>query len=134
MVSKLRVHEVEVYSQPVSHLRVLDVQVTPAAANSHLRVFEVELIGGAPAVPVANQTVESLSTVTIPTPTSQTGGPTVTLSGSGSTRTFTAPATVDGATITFDVSGSNLVVAVKAHQWWVNRGGTWKPFTLNIIP
>lgn len=68
---------------------------------------------------------------------SQTAGPTVTLTGSGNTRSFTAPATVDGTAITLqaiatisgvDSPAGSVTIACRAHQWWVKRSTGWEPF------
>jgi hypothetical protein len=127
--------------------------ISPAASNSG--GFMVTL-RGVPALTSQpdlgpDRTVESRAAVTLTasiggTPTTwnwaQTAGPTVTLSGTGSSRTFTAPATYDGATLTFTAVASDgsstspagsVNVDVRAHQWWVNRTGTWQPFAMSII-
>lgn len=67
----------------------------------------------------------------------QTGGsPTVTLSGSGMTRTFSAPALLNGTTLTFQLtvtdsaSGSgndSMTVTVYVHNDFTRSGGQWIP-------
>jgi hypothetical protein len=92
------------------------------------------------------RTVESQATVTITgsitgTPDSwtwtQVAGTTVSLSGSGGSRSFTAPATINGETITIqayatfgasDTPVGSVDINVRAHQWWVLRTGVWQPF------
>ena len=118
----LRVYDLVVEAKPPPHLRVFDLFVGPPPVGTvaKLRVFDLFVEG---VTPLADQTVESLDVVTIPTPTSQIGGPTVTLSGSGGTRTFVAPSSVDGVNLTFNISGQSLLIAVRAHQWFANRSG-----------
>lgn len=67
----------------------------------------------------------------------QTGGsPTVTLSGSGANRTFSAPALLNGTTLTFQLtvndsaSGSgndSMTVTVYVHNDFTRSGGQWVP-------
>lgn len=148
MASKLRVHEVELYPATTSKLRVVDLQLTPQVPPAHLRVMEIQVttvqvpvklrvqeIELLPRVAVVNQSVESQAIVTVDAAATQTSGPAVTLSApSAGVRTFTAPATVDGATITFNVSGTEVTISVKAHQWWVKRAAGWRPFQVNVMP
>jgi len=61
---------------------------------------------------------------------SQTAGsPTVTLGGSGAVRTFAAPATMAGTTLTFDFGGDTMTVGVLPHnEWEKNVDTTLHPF------
>jgi len=131
-MAKLRIVSLELYSQPTPRLRVYQIELSSVVTPT-------------PVLP-ANQTVESQALVTLTATISETpsawdwtitGTPTATLSGAGATRTFTAPATVEGAvyavTAQATVSGVPTAVAstqitVRAHQWWVKRGTVWKPF------
>lgn len=63
----------------------------------------------------------------------QTGGsPTVTLGGSGATRTFTAPATLEGTTLTFDYGGDTMTVTVLPHNEWTwDAGGVMRPLIID---
>lgn len=70
-----------------------------------------------------NQTVRPFQTVTLSGvgagPWSQVSGPAVLLTGSGATRTFVAPATVDGATLVFAYGTATVTVTVYPHsEWW----------------
>lgn len=131
-MADLRVYDVELYAQPPTQLRVYDVELSATLPPVELRVYDVELSGNA--APPADQTVNSRDAVTIPFPATQTAGPTVTLSGSGGTRTFVAPETVDGTLLSFTVASGSTNVAVRAHQWWVKRGAVYKTFALQFIP
>lgn len=127
--------------------------ISPTAQNSGGFMVAVT---GIPALTSApnlgpDVTVESRSTVTLTasingSPSTwnwaQTAGTHVTLSGTGSARTFTTPATIDGDTLTFTATASDgsttspsgsVNVDVRAHQLWVNRGGTWQPFSLTML-
>lgn len=136
-MANLRIYNLELAQQPGSRLRIYDVSLEQVAAA-------IPDLG-------SDQLVESQSTVNITatvtgSPSSwtwtQTAGPTVTLSGSGASRSFTAPATVDGALITLqavatisgiDTPPGSVNIAVRAHQWWVRRSGVWKPFASPVI-
>lgn len=79
--------------------------------------------------------VEPYATVTLtgvgPGPWSQTGGtPTVTLGGSGTTRTFEAPATMNGTTLTFTYGTDTMTVTVLPHNEWWRSGSTWAPLRI----
>lgn len=81
--------------------------------------------------------IEPLSTVTLTATANtavttwawtQTAGPAVTLSGTGATRTFTAPATQAGTTLTFSVTADaspadTVDVEVLPHDVWVVQSG-----------
>jgi hypothetical protein len=66
------------------------------------------------------------------------GSPTVTLSGSGASRTFTAPALLNGTTLTFQVTVTDsvsvsdtddVVVTVQLHNEFTRTsGGSWAPY------
>lgn len=91
--------------------------------------------------------VEPLSTVTLSATANmavttwtwaQTGGPAVTLTGTGASRTFKAPANENGATLTFTVSADGsptdtVVVEVLPHDLWVLRGGELVPAQMLTI-
>lgn len=73
---------------------------------------------------------------------SQTAGPAVTLSGSGASRTFTAPGTLAGVSLTFQLTvtdnsgatGTDTVqVAVLPAAERIMIGGTWQPARIVII-
>jgi hypothetical protein len=67
----------------------------------------------------------------------QTAGPAVALAGSGRSRTFRAPPTLDGTTLTFDVVATDaagrtspakrIEVVVRPHPDWTRRGGRLVP-------
>lgn len=119
-MAKLRVYRAELAQQPGSRLRIHGVSLDQVAAS-------VPDLG-------ASQAVESLSTVNLTATVSgspsawawtQTAGPAVTLSGSGASRSFTAPATVDGVLITIqavatisgvDTPPGTVDISVRAHQ------------------
>lgn len=85
--------------------------------------------------------VEPLSTVTLAATANmavtawtwtQTGGPAVTLTGTGATRTFTAPANENGATLTFTASADGspadtVTIDVLPHDLWQLRSGVLVP-------
>lgn len=130
-MAKLRIHQIELAQQPGSRLRIYGVSLEQIVAS-------VPDLGAA-------RTVESRSAVSLTATVTgspsawtwtQTAGPTVTLTGSGASRSFTAPATVDGALITIqavatisgiDTQPGSVDIAVRAHQWWVLRSTGWKP-------
>ena len=71
----------------------------------------------------------------------QQAGPTATMSGSGSSRTFLAPATITGATMQFSVTavrdGINATpvaffVTVYPHQWWIRSDNSWDPIVQGV--
>lgn len=72
----------------------------------------------------------------------QTAGASVTLSSStAASPTFTAPATMDGSTLTFSLTVSDGVltspadtvnIVVLCHNEWWRSGGAWVPVQLNI--
>lgn len=130
-MSKLRVHSLNLAQQPGSRLRVHSVSlaqvvaVAPDAgddvtAESRAAVTLTATIGGS---------VSAWSWT-------QTAGPAVSLSGSGATRSFTAPALLAGAVLEFAVTATiggvvsppgAVAVTVLPHQWWVLDGGVWTP-------
>lgn len=69
-----------------------------------------------------------------------TGG-TVTLSGSGNTRTFPAPASLDQETYTFDIEGTlgaatdtdSVTITVLPHPEWRWNGTVLKPFRFKLL-
>lgn len=127
--------------------------MSPAAANSGGIMVAITGIPAATSPPDLGpaRTVNSQDSVTVTASItgtvsawawSQTAGPTVTLSGSGASRSFTAPATMDGAAITLqaiatiggvDSPAGSVTVSVRAHQWWVKRSGGWQPFGV-VLP
>lgn len=135
-MAKLRVHQVELAQQPGSRLRVHAVSLDQIAA------VEPDL---GPNRTVESQTLVSLSATIAGTVTAwswmQTAGTTVTLTGSAGSRSFTAPATVDGDVLTFQVTATvdgvvsppgTVSIVVRPHQWWVLRASGLKPFTLVV--
>lgn len=148
-MAKLRIYQMEVAGQPGTRLRVHEVAVltgTTTRPPARLRVYGISVSGVPIVLPVtSDQTVESRALVTLSATMAgtvtawswtQTGGPAVVLSGTGDTRTFTAPATRDGANLTFGVRATvdgytapavTATVVVRPHQWWVRWGGTWQP-------
>lgn len=133
-MAKLRIHRVEVAQQPGAKLRIHGVSIESVQTPTpNLGV------GGT----VESQTPILLTASVAGSPSAwvwtQTAGPTVTLTGSGSSRSFTAPATVDGTVITIqavatisgvDTPPGSATFTVLPHQWWVRRSGVWQPFTL----
>jgi hypothetical protein len=129
------------------------VTMSPSAANSGGIMVALTGIPAATSPPDLGppQTVNSQATVTINATITgtvtawvwtQTDGPTVTLSGSGASRNFPAPETVDGTSVTVeavatiggvDSPAGSVVISVRAHQWWVQRTGVWQPFENPVI-
>lgn len=136
-MAKLRIHQVELAQQPGSRLRI------------HAVTLE-QIVAVAPDLGL-NRTVESQTSVSLTAAITgtvtawswtQTAGTTVTLSGSGGSRSFTAPATFDGDVLTFQVTATiggvvsppgTVSIVVRPHQWWVLRASGLKPFTLSIV-
>jgi len=69
----------------------------------------------------------------------QVSGPSVTLSGSGATRTFKAPATLNGTTVVLglrvtDNQGNQStqdtvsIVVRKHNEWYLDSGAVWVPY------
>ena len=91
-----------------------------------------------PANAGADQSVQPWDTVTLTgtgTGTwSQVSGPAVTLAGSGSTRTFTAPATMTGRQLVFDYGGDTVTVSVAAARHGiVGSSGAVTPVRLKRV-
>jgi hypothetical protein len=124
--------------------------MSPAAANSGGFMVTVAGIPAATSAPDLGQPqkVNSMDTVTVTATiagtvsawTWTTDGPA--LSGSGNTRTFTAPTTIDGTTVTVtayatiggvDSPVGSVVITIRAHQWWVLRASGWQPFINPVV-
>ena len=130
-------------------LRLSNVSGTVTSNPLRLRLTEVNGSVTSVTAPVANagpdQTVEPLSTVTLPvtatnSPTSylltQTSGPTVVLSGPENNRSFQAPTDVAGVTLIFSATATNsagtsspdsVTVFVYPHLHWILTAGAWLP-------
>lgn len=100
----------------------------------------------APAAGADQTGIEPYTTVTLtatdaestPAWTQTAGTPTVTLGGSGATRTFVAPATRAGTTLTFratDAGGLNdeMTVTVLPHNEWAVIGGVEVPLIIRVL-
>lgn len=132
-----------------------DVWVPPASVNWATWTLSLDSgsLGTAPAVSAGtNSSVAAgaattlTGTATGPTPTSwvwtQTAGPVVMLSGSGATRTFTAPTSQTNETITFSLQAysnsipsnlASLTVSVGAHKWWSLKNNAWNAFNVGSV-
>lgn len=120
----------------LDHLRA-DTDTEIAAIPDEQTALNVT-IDSDPASPEADDTITLTTTATGATGPytynwSQVGGELVTLSGSGNTRTFTAPTLIEAATLTFQcevtpTAGSPntdfIEVPILPHNFWTMHGGS----------
>ena len=117
------------------------------ASTGAVTVVRAEMVASTGADSVnagADQTVDAVTTVTVTAMASgavtwsQVSGPAVTLTPSGLSASFAAPASLAGSTVvlraTCGTATDDVTVTVRAHaEWWSDVGATWRPLVLQSL-
>lgn len=131
--------------QVISHYHVYTIAVTTGAASNVAPTANAgaDQTGVEPGATVTlTGTVADTDGTATGAWTQTAGSPAVTLAGSGLTRTFSAPLTMSGTTLTFALAATDnlgatgtdtMTVAVLPASELVNIGGTWMPARLTVV-
>ena len=120
-----------------------------------VRLYRAELSGTAAVLvaPLTGQTVEPLSTVTLTAVLLSAGpadswtwrrisGPSVGIEGTGATRTFVAPATMDGTEVVIGVTATKdgvtsnertVTIAALPQLSWIWDGTAWQAAPISVL-